>query len=659
MTNSGIRSISTDDLFSLKMIGDPRFSPDGERIAYVVTWMDKEKDDYRSSIYTSTTDGSGSRRMTQADARDTSPRWSPDGRHLAFVSNRTGKGQIWLLRVEGGEAWQASTLLEGVSAFDWSPDGQSFIAVSKTVEGQSEESKDKKKSDVKHIVKIRYKSDAEGFLDGKPRHLWHVPAFGGDAKQLTNADVDDGSPTWSPNGRDIIFVTNRSTEREMNTVSEIWSVTSAGVERPLVQGDTASFHAPSCSPDGSVFAIVGNWHAGGIGPFDDDVWVVPTGGGEPRNITAGFNRSIEDSTGGDMYAPGDARPVWSNDGSEIYVTACDSGETQIYAFKADGSGSRKLTSGAKRHIGVTAGPDGSKLAYIVQTSTSPGDLFVANSDGSAEVRLTNLNDETLAGLKLPEPEEFKTASLSDGAEIQGWILKPPGFDPSRKYPLILQIHGGPHTMYGYGFTHEFQLMAARGYVVLYCNPRGSTGYDEAFTQYTNQRWGETDMPDVMAAVDWAVAQGYVDQNRLGVTGGSYGGYLTNWIIAHTDRFRAAVTQRCVSNLHSFYGTSDIGWFFGESQFGGNAWERREVYMKYSPVSYVANIHTPLLVLHSENDYRTPIEQSEQMFISLKRLGREVEFVRIPDSNHDLSRNGKPSLRIERLNHIIGWFDRYL
>ena len=214
-------------------------------------------------------------------------------------------------------------------------------------------------------------------------------------------------------------------------------------------------------------------------------------------------------------------------------------------------------------------------------------------------------------------------------------------------------------MYGYGFMHEFQLMAARGYVVVYCNPRGSTGYDEGFTRFTNQKWGETDMPDVMAAVDWAVAQGYVDPNRLGVTGGSYGGYLTNWIISHSDRFRAAVTQRCVSNLHSFYGTSDIGWFFGENQFGGNAWERREHYMKYSPISYVANIRTPLLIIHSENDYRTPIEQGEQMFISLKRLGREVEFVRFPDSNHDLSRNGKPSLRIERLERIIGWFDSHL
>lgn len=641
------------------MISDPRFSPDGSQIAYVVTTIERDKDDYRASIYISPSAGGDARRITRADARDNSPRWSPDGRHLAFNSNRTGKGQIWLIRVAGGEAWQASELIEGVTAFDWSPNGDSFVAVSKTVTGQVEEPKDDKKSDVKHITKMRYKTDADGFLDGKPRHLWIVPAFGGEARQVTNADIDDGSPTWSPNARDIAFVTNRTAQREMNTASEIWSVTPDGGERCLVGGETASFEAPAWSPDGSAVAFIGNWYAGAVGPHDEHLWTVPAGGGDAVCISAGFPRSIGDSTGGDMYVGSDLRPVWSPDGSEIYAIVSDAGATHIHAFRSDGSGNRVVTSGAKRHTVVAISPDGKKLAYIVQTMTEPGDLYVSNTDGSDERRLTHLNADLLSSMTLAEPEEFRTGSLADNVEIQGWVLKPPGFSHDRKYPLILQIHGGPHTMYGHGFMHEFQFLAARGYVVVFCNPRGSTGYDEAFTAYTNQAWGDTDMPDVMAAVEWAVAQGYVDENRLGVTGGSYGGYLTNWLISHTDRFRAAVTQRCVSNLHSFYGTSDIGWFFGENQFGGNAWERRELYMKHSPISYVERIHTPLLIIHSENDYRTPIEQSEQMFISLKRLGREVEFVRFPTSNHDLSRNGKPSLRVERLERIAGWFDSHL
>jgi dipeptidyl aminopeptidase/acylaminoacyl peptidase len=427
----------------------------------------------------------------------------------------------------------------------------------------------------------------------------------------------------------------------------------------LVQGEKASFASPSWSPDGATLAVTGNWRAGAVGPYNEHLWVVQAGGGDSRCLSEGFERSLGDSTGGDTFVGSDARPVWTPGGSEILVVASDSGATHIHAFNADGNGSRQITTGPRRHYAFSLSRDGKKIAYLAQTATSPGDLYVRNLDGGSERQLTTLNADFLGGVSFSQPQEFSADSLSDGSTIQGWVLTPPGFDPARKYPMILQIHGGPHTMYGHGFMHEFHLMAARGYVVVYCNPRGSSGYDEEFMRYTNQRWGETDMPDVMAAVEWALDQSYVDPNRLGVTGGSYGGYLTNWIIGHTDRFRAAVTQRCVSNLHSFYGTSDIGWFFGDMQFGGTAWEQRERYMKYSPISYVANMTTPLLIIHSENDYRTPIEQGEQMFISLKRLGREVEFARFPDSNHDLSRNGKPSLRIERLERIIGWFDRHL
>lgn len=360
----------------------------------------------------------------------------------------------------------------------------------------------------------------------------------------------------------------------------------------------------------------------------------------------------------DMFQGSDVRPFWAPDGSALYFLASDSGSTHIHRVPAGGGEVSRLTEGRFRISGLSISPDGSKLAYIKATATNPGDLYVSNADGSNEQRLTGVNEEILSGIALSEPEPFWVES-EDGSKVQAWTLKPPGFDESTRYPMILQIHGGPHAMYAEAFMHEFQLLAAHGYVVVYCNPRGSSGYGEPFTRDTHLRWGETDMPDVMAVVDHVIEQGYIDESRMGITGGSYGGYMTLWVIGHTDRFKAAVTQRCVSNLFSFYGTSDVGWTLIGYEFGGPAWERREHYMQYSPITYVENMTTPLLIIHSERDFRCPIEQAEQVFISLKKLGREVEFVRFPDENHNLSRSGKPKHRIERLEHILRWFDGHL
>ena len=661
-----MRRITADDLYHFKLVSEPQFAPDGRTIAFVVTTIEREANDYRSSLYLAAADGSGTRRLTHADAKDGAPRWSPDGAHLAFLSNRGAQqqAQIWLIRPDGGEAWQASRLPESVAAFAWSPDGTNFVAVSKAVEGQQEDgadkTDDKQQSDVRHITKIRYRADGEGFLDGKPKHLWLIPAFGGTARQLTNADTDDTEPAWSLNGHDIAFVTNRSDDRERNNVSEIWSISAAGsAARCLLGGDTASFGAPSWSPDGAQLAAVGNWDAASGGAKDHHLWLVPAAGGAARCVTEGYGRSIGDVAMSDIFAGSDAPPRWTPDGTRILALVSDAGSTHIQAIDVASGEVTPVTAGRRRVSALSVSGDGTHVAYVAASATNPGDLYVATIDGRDERRLTSVNADFLDSVTLAEPEEFRVASLSDGAEVHGWVLKPPGFDPARTYPMILQIHGGPHAMYAEAFMHEFQLMAARGYVVVYANPRGSSGYGEAFTTATHTAWGEKDMPDVMAAADWAAGQGYIDENRLGVTGGSYGGYMTLWVIGHTGRFRAAVTQRCVSNLHSFYGTSDIGWTFGEYEFGGTAWDRREHFMKHSPISYVANMTTPLLIVHSEEDYRCPIEQAEQVFVSLKRLGREVEFVRFPGENHNLSRAGKPKHRVERLEHIIGWFDRHL
>jgi dipeptidyl aminopeptidase/acylaminoacyl peptidase len=667
MSDSGPRRITADDIYGFRLLNEPRFSPDGKSVAYVVTTIERENNDYRSSVYVTSADGAKTRRLTRADAKDTAPRWSPDGSQIAFLSNRDDKAQIWAIRADGGEAWRVSTLDEGVNSFAWSPDGKNFVAVSKSVEGEpgdvhedgTEKKSDEYVSDVRHIKKIRYKADGEGFLDFKPKHLWLIPASGDGAHQLTSADVDDADPVWSPNGQEIAFVTNRTDGREMNSVSEIWAIHAHGKqERRVVGGDSARFHSPSWSPDGTKIAIVGNWHAEAGGSRNVELWSVPAGGGDPESLSEGFDRSISDSAMSDIYAASTTRPIWQPNGERILALVSSDGSTQIVSISVTEGSVEQITQGNRRVSAFDVSDDGQKMVYVSATTTNPGDLFIANLDGSDEQQLTSLNADMLGGITLSQPEEFWVES-KDGNKVQCWVMKPVGFDASRKYPMILEIHGGPHGMYSNSFMHEFQLMAARGYVVVYTNPRGSAGYGEAYTTSTRMAWGEVDMPDLMAAVDWVVEQGYVDPNRLGVTGGSYGGYMTLWVIGHTDRFKAAVTQRCVSNLHSFYGTSDIGFTFGEYEFGGTAWEQREHFMKYSPITYVADMRTPLLIVHSEEDYRCPIEQGEQVFISLKRLGREVEFVRFPNENHNLSRTGKPKHRIERLEHIIGWFDSHL
>ena len=655
MSSAPKRRITAEDLYNFKMVSDPHISPDGERVAFVVTHMDAEINGYLASIYVSSIDGSNLTRLTTARSRDTTPRWSPDGEHIAFQSNRSEKNQIWLIRIDGGEPWKVTEFTTGTSGFSWSPDGTTLAVVSKDREDEPE-TPEEPETDVKHITAIRYKSDDEGFLDMKPRNIWLVRPFDESASLLTSSDVHDTDPVWSPTGDRIAFVTNRTENRHANSVSEIWTVTvESGREQPVLSGDDASFHSPSWSPDGALIAAVGHREAVAGGSPDSQVWLVAQSGDNERTITEEHGRSTGDSAMSDIFQGGESRPLWDPSSERLLFRSSDSGGTFIRRVSAEGGAVSTLHDGRFRVSGVSQSADGSKIAYIKASALDPGELFVADADGSNELQITEFNATFIGELALSDPEPFWVDS-SDGVPVQGWVIKPPGFDPNVKYPMILEIHGGPHGMYAEAFMHEFQLLAARGYVVLYTNPRGSSGYGEEFTRDSHKRWGEADMPDVMAAVDYVVEQGYIDESRMGVTGGSYGGYMTLWVIGHTDRFAAAVTQRCVSNLYSFYGTSDIGWTFIDYEFGGLPWENREHFMKYSPISYVENMTTPLLIIHSELDFRCPIEQGEQVFISLKRLGRDTEFVRFPDENHNLSRAGKPKHRIERLEHILRWFD---
>jgi dipeptidyl aminopeptidase/acylaminoacyl peptidase len=656
------RVITARDLYNLKMASDAQISPDGSSVVYVKTWLDEEKNDYRSSLFRVPVNGGDDVRLTAADAQDTHPRWSLDGKSIAFLSNRSEKSQVYVLPVSGGEAWKLTDLEEGVTSFTWSPDGTALAVISKTDSRTSDDSGDEteEKSDAVHITSIRYKANGvPGFLDDKRSHIWRVSFPSGDARQITEGDFDDSSPVWSPNGQEIFFVSDRTEEREYGRARQIWAVHARGGEPRLLVGEAEdAFGSPVVSPDGSQIAMRGHRNASAGGSLNTRVWAMDAAGGEPTCLTESLDRSTDDSTAADFYGKATSEMIWSTDKNAILTQVSDEGNVHLYRVTPE-SEITPIVAGTRRVMNFSVA--GEKIAFTASNPLNPADVYVCNADGSGEKRLTDINEDFLSGVTLSEPESFTIPSHNDdGWDVHGWIMKPPFAEPGTKYPMVLQIHGGPHGMYGNAFFHEFQTLAAAGYVVVYCNPRGSQGYGEEFCSCTRGQWGESDMPDVMAVVDYAIEQGYVDQNRMGVTGGSYGGYLTNWIIAHTDRFAAAITDRCVSNFYSMYGTSDIGYSFLEYEVGGKApWEDRETYIKYSPITYVENMVTPLLIVHSEQDYRCPIEQAEQMFISLKKLGRTVEFIRFPNENHELSRTGQPKHRIQRIDFNMDWWDRYL
>lgn len=683
-TRDARRRIDAEDLFKINVVSDPQGSPDGKMVAYVVTTADQERDDYRSAIWITAVDRGQPWMLTAGAFRDASPRWSPDSRSVAFVSSRPpmrkaaaeketddneakndrsaeakpakDPAQIWTIAIAGGEARQLTAQEHGAESPVWSPDGAT-IAFTSQVEPKGDDSCTKPVADERIIKKIRYRFNGTGYLD-RYRHLFTIPSTGGDATQLTDGDSNNAQPVWTPDGKTIVFVSNRRADRERSTASTIFAIDQDGGEARRIANDDASFADPSVSPDGSRIAFQGHLDYRAGSSKTVRLWTVPIAGGELVDHTASYDRGLGDAGMSDLYFDGDTRSVWrSND--TVWALSASEGATSIVEIDLKANSVRTVIGG-KRRIIAFAPVGGNRVVFAAGDMAHPFELFVADADSGNERQLTHHNVAWLGEVALSEPIEL-AVTATDGRLIQAWVLPPYGFrsDANERHPLILQIHGGPHAMYGYAMFHEMQLMAAKGYAVLLSNPRGSSGYGEEFAVTTRGRWGESDMPDVIAALDAALALGWIDADRLGVTGGSYGGYLTNWIVGHTDRFKAAVTQRCVSNFYSFFGTSDIGYDFGEHEFGGVPWADSAKLLKHSPVSYVDRITTPLLIIHAEQDLRCPIEQAEQMFTALKFLDREVEFVRIPEENHELSRSGKPSRRIARLHHLTGWFDRHI
>ncbi|HVB72789.1 MAG TPA: S9 family peptidase [Ktedonobacteraceae bacterium] len=675
------RTITIEDLYQFKTLSKPRMSPDGQRVAFVVTTIDERLHTYRSAIWVIPAGSGEAQRFTNSVANAHSPAWSPDGRWLAFVSDRQGealgkdatreqkasqgKPQIWLMPANGGEARQLTRMPHGANQPQWSPDSQRILfgAAVAPLDEESEDGKPLPK--VRVIDRLFYRLDGVGFIHDRRQHLFLIDVTGGEVRQITGGDWDDRDAAWSPGGERIAFVSSRGEDRWHLPCFDIYTLGiengQSGELRRHTDG-TLSCSSPSWSPDGQTIAFLGALRLRSVS--HNELYTIDADAQHAAALALSheFEGSCGDWTNSDttdeQLMPA---PAWSRDGKTLYVLASQRGASRVYAISSEGAGKQPptLTPGGVDALDFSLDSSRGTLLMLIEDPTRVAEIFVCslNTPGALR-RLTSFNDDLFNELRLTTPEHITYAG-ADGWPVDGWIIKPPDFDSTRKYPLIVEIHGGPNTQYGYGFIHEMHVLAASGYVVLYTNPRGSIGYGHDFALAVRGAWAEKDPEDIVNGIDAVIQKGYIDEQRLGVIGGSYGGFMTNWLISHSDRFKAAVTDRSVADRASFFGSSDIGWKFAADDLESTPYEEPERHRRMSPLTYVQDIHTPLLIIHSESDARCNIEQAEQLFAALKYMGREVLFVRFEGQSHGLSRGGHPHSRLERLRHIRAWFEKYL
>lgn len=723
-------ALGPKSLYDLVWVSDPQTATDG-RTAFVRTTIDTGADDYTTDVWVADANGDV-RALTQDPSEDLLPRWSPDGRRLAFVSKRSGKRQVHVLESAGGEPWQLTEVEDGVGTYSWSPDGRSIAFTSTTLTPEEKakaapewDPKSKQAKPPFVTDRLRTRNDATpGWLSPKREHVW-VVAVGAPGKQaarrVTHGDYDHGEPQWAADSKSIYLSGVRKPNADyVDTDTELYVVPADGSAEPRALTDRVGpDENPTPSPDGKWLAYTGFDEST---PFRSYVvthlYVMNLVTGEKRRLGEQFDRSIGDGTISDMGAPrGDGvRMVWRADSKRIYFVSADRGQAQLYEAALDGRIAQltQLPQGEVRAFDVSRRGD---VIAAYSSPTEPTELhaFRLRDAGAKPMwrQLTKFNGALAASNMLVPYEEIwyrgakpviapeiapigareavagrtsgprdaggtagvtaasgaatsaptsaatsvatSAADAGDRQWIQGWILKPPGFDASRKYPAVLYIHGGPHAMYGTGFFHEFQLLANAGFVVLITNPRGSTGYGEAFGNAVQYVYPGDDYLDLMAGVDELVKRGYVDEKRLVVGGGSGGGLLTSWTVGHTNRFAAALVERAVTNWHSFVGTADANDWFANRWFRDYPWRDTKNYLERSPLQYVDNVQTPVLVLHNQDDFRTALDQGLQYYAALKMLKKPAKLAVFPDSSHGMSRNGRPSQRVARLELILDWF----
>ncbi len=692
------RPVNPEDLYGLRIATEARLSPDARWAVVVLQSVAPNFSAYRRALWLVATDPGPSapppRRLTLGVRHDWHPRFSPDGLTLAFLSDRRtileeeperrddpeereDVHQIHVLPLDapGGEARRLTDLPRGVSDFEWSPDGARIVAVSCSVGATFEEDARRRgrrarprpgeppPSDYRFIDRLEYMLNGKGFLYDRVNHLWLVDVATGAASRLTEGAVSDDTPTWSPDGTRIAFVANRRRDPDLafRPAIHVVDVDSREVTA-ITAGPRSAFGTPAWLPDGQTIVAMGHRFEGRAGSRND-LYLFAADGSDAgpdggRNLSARHDLMPGSAMNSDI-APSESPRLWPTpDGRAIIFSAPIDGAYEMWKIAVADGAVERLTEG--RHFlsgwDAVAGPRGrARLAYLRSTPTEMPDLWL--QDGPAKPRrLTAFNRDVLDGLDLVAPVERRWEV--DGWSIQGWYLPP--LAGSRPSPLVTQIHGGPHSLYGWAPVWEFQVLAAAGMGVFYSNPRGSEGYGQAFNDGNHRDWGPGPMRDVLAGVDGLVADGIADPARLGLTGGSYGGYLTNWIIGHDDRFAAAMTCRCVSDMSMLFLTGDIsGGDWSVFEFDATPWSDPEYFREISPITYAARIRTPLLIQHSERDIRTTIGQAEAMFTVLRTRRRPVRLLRVPEETHELTRSGTPYRRVENLRVVRDWFDHFL
>lgn len=651
--------LTADDVYNFRWIDHPRLTRRGDRVAYVVRWTDRAAVEYRSRVFIR---GLGADDLplqaTGGPRVDGSPEWDPNGRRLAFVSRKGEANQVFVLDSETGDTRQLSSLPFGASSPSWSPDGTriAFLgSVTGHPEGVVEDPRPPEdgpdaapRTPIARVAQgIDYRYNGSGYLDGRRSHLFVVDAAGGEARQLTDGRWSVEGFDWSPDGGRLVLAGNPRPDNDLDLTRSLYLVPASGGELQEIASGLVLSSPPCWSPRGDLIAFAALAQVD-VGRYDR-IWVVGADGSDPRCLTAEHDLCAGDHLITDMRAGHGVRLRWNEAGTRILFLATVPGASAIYSIEPDGAGLREEVGGEREIFDFDC--EAGAIAYLAADPDGPGDLYVG------ERRLTNLNP-WLAEREVSRPERM-TFKAADGLDIEGWLLKPPGFDASRRWPLVMEIHGGPHGAYCTSFFHEFQVLAGAGFLVFFVNPRGSCGYGEEFMRAVVRDWGGKDYGDLMTALDQLIERtGFVDTARMGVGGGSYGGYMTNWIVGQTERFAAAVSMRSISDLVTFRGNTDIP-IWGELQWGPEPWSDPEFRWSRSPLRYVEKVRTPLLLTHGEMDLRCPIDQAEAFFGALRLLRREVEMVRFPEESHDLSRSGRPDRRVERLRRIQDWFERHL
>jgi dipeptidyl aminopeptidase/acylaminoacyl peptidase len=665
------RAITAEDLYEFKLISTPRISPDGEHVVFALQRVDQITEKKFSNLWIASTKGDSLRQFTYGDQNDFNPRWSPDSREIAFLSNRADRdmpAKIFVIPTYGGEARPLTEIKGKIEEFSWSPDGKKLVCkVRKTDQEELERERDELKKDLgtvaRHYARVYYKLDDDGYLPQERWHLWIVDTKSGAAEQLTDHPVyDELSPTWSPDGNWIAYTSNQSEQPDLNPDAiDLFVIPSNGGEPRKINTPFGEKMNPNFSPDGQWIAYYGkqgegDWYK------NHGLWIVPVNGSgdisQARNLTDPYDLHVSSAVINDLGQPEMMPPTWTKDGKTLYFQIVFRGSSLLKSISSDGDNLQTVIDEDGVVGSFSLSQDHKQMAYFYGEMVDPGQIHLRNMQTGTDRPLTNVNSDLLSTVDLGEIEEVWIKGPANN-DLQGWILRPPGFDPAKKYASILEIHGGPLTQYGNFFMHEFYYLAAQGYVIHFCNPRGGRGYGEEHAKAIWGGWGSADYEDLMAWTDFVSQKPYIDANRMGVTGGSYGGYMTVWIIGHTDRYKAAVAQRCVSNLVSLWGSSDMNWVFQQTLNDKPPFEDLQKFWDHSPMKYIGNSRTPTLVIHSENDLRCPIEQGEQVFVALQRLGVDSEMVRFPDEFHGLSRTGRTDRRIVRLNDIRRWFDKYL